>query len=161
MPCDKPMPGSLITHPIVPPPHRCPIRVAPQNPCSTHPDLPLSFQVSSEPLVFFALASPPFPASYPHLLIPESWPVGATHMALMPTLTQYPVQLSLHALVSRGVSPGHNHTLEPSDDCNSLRSQPLPTPLPNSRFHEVAWVFCWGYLNRKMTPHICIKPLDS
>lgn len=77
------MPGSLITHPIVPPPHRCPIRVAPQNPCSTHPDLPLSFQVSSEPLVFFALASPPFPASYPHLLIPESWPVGATHMALM------------------------------------------------------------------------------
>lgn len=39
--------------------------------------------IFAKPLVCFALASPPFPAPYPHPLISKSWPMGATHMALM------------------------------------------------------------------------------
>ena len=39
--------------------------------------------IFAKPLVCLALALPPSPASYPHLLISKSWPVGATYMALM------------------------------------------------------------------------------
>ena len=39
--------------------------------------------IFAKPLVCFALASPPFPTPYPHPLISKSWPMGATHMALM------------------------------------------------------------------------------